>query len=81
MFSMTKIENRKWQIGKDINFVTFRKFVTSLVQKLKILGKKLVCGQYLDLQILETPNILSFSTNNVSEGYTINVVLDFQFLS
>ena len=35
---MTKIENLKWQVGEDINFVTFRKFVTPLVQKLEILG-------------------------------------------
>ena len=38
--SRTKIENLKWQIGGDIIPLTFGKFVTSLVQKLKILGKK-----------------------------------------
>ena len=35
MFSMTKIENLKWQIGEDINFLSFGKFVTLLAQKLK----------------------------------------------
>ena len=41
MFSMTKIEKIKRQFSEDINFVTFEKFVTLLVQKLKILGKDL----------------------------------------
>ena len=31
----TKIENLRWQVSEDINFITYRKFVTSLVQKLK----------------------------------------------
>ena len=39
MFSTTKIENLKWQFSGVINFITFGKFVTSLVQKLKILGE------------------------------------------
>ena len=34
MFSMTKMENLKWQISENINFVTL------LVQKLKILNKQ-----------------------------------------
>ena len=38
MCSITKIENLKRQFNEDINFITLRKFVTSLVQKLKILG-------------------------------------------
>ena len=37
-FFRTNIENLKQQIGRDINRITFRKFLTSLVQKLKILG-------------------------------------------
>ena len=40
MLSMLKIENVKWQFNEDINFVTFGKFVTSLLQKLKILDKQ-----------------------------------------
>ena len=39
--SRTKIYNLKRQIGGDIIPLTFRKFVTSLVQKLKILGNKI----------------------------------------
>ena len=31
--SRTKIENLRWQIGGDINFIYFRKFLTSLVQQ------------------------------------------------
>ena len=38
--SRAKIENLKWQIGGDIIPLTFRKFVTLLVQQLKILGEK-----------------------------------------
>ena len=30
-----KIENLRWQFGDDIDFITYRTFVTSLVQKLK----------------------------------------------
>ena len=33
-FSVTKIENLKWKLCEHINFITFGKFVTSLVQKL-----------------------------------------------
>ena len=33
-FSMTKFENLKWQVSEVINFITFRKFVTQLVQNL-----------------------------------------------
>ena len=36
--SRTNIEHVTQQIGRDINRITFRKFVTPLVQKLKILG-------------------------------------------
>ena len=64
--SRTKIENLKWQIMRDINCVTFEKFATSLIQKLKILGKKLIWSQYLDLQFLLAPNILRFWTNDVT---------------
>ena len=39
----------KNRIGIDINGVTFGKFVTSLVQRLKTLSKKLICIQYLDV--------------------------------
>ena len=35
--SRTKIENLKQQIKRDINHITFRKFVTLLVEKLKVL--------------------------------------------
>ena len=38
--SRAKIENLKWRIGGDIIPLTFGKFVTLLVQKLKMLGKK-----------------------------------------
>ena len=38
--SKAKIENLKWWIGGDIIPLTFEKFVTILVQKLKILGRK-----------------------------------------
>ena len=48
----TKIENLKHQIRRDIIQVTFQKFVTSLVQKLKILEKKLIFNQYLDSEFL-----------------------------
>ena len=41
MFFMTKNENLKWLISEDIAFVTFKKFVTSLFQKLKALGKQI----------------------------------------
>ena len=40
MFSMLKIKNLKWQFGEDVYFVTFEKFVTLVVQKLKIIGKQ-----------------------------------------
>ena len=36
--SSTKTKNLKWQTGGDINCMTLGKFVTSLIQKLKILG-------------------------------------------
>ena len=38
--SRAKIENLKWRIGGDIIPLTFGKFVTLLVQKLKTLRKK-----------------------------------------
>ena len=38
--SRTTIENLKWWVGGDIIPLTFGKFVTLLVQKLKILGRK-----------------------------------------
>ena len=41
MFFMTKKENLKWLISEDIAFVTLKKFVTSLFQKLKALGKQI----------------------------------------
>ena len=31
MYSKTKFENLKWQIGENFNFVTFGKSVTSLI--------------------------------------------------
>ena len=57
MFSMIKIEKLNWQMGEDINCITFWKFVTSLVQKLKILGIQTDCSQYFDSQFLWTPDI------------------------
>ena len=39
-------------MGGDIIWVTFGKFIALLVQKPKILGQKLICSQYLDLQFL-----------------------------
>ena len=45
------IENLKWQIGRDINHVTFGKCVTLLVQKLKILGVYKNCKSRYSLQI------------------------------
>ena len=47
-----EIENLKQQTGRDINHVTFRNFVPLFIQKFKILGKKLICSQCLDLQFL-----------------------------
>ena len=38
--SRAKIENLKWRIGGDIIPLTFGKFVTLLVKKLKSLRKK-----------------------------------------
>ena len=49
--SKIKIENWKWQIGTDINRVTFGKFLTSLVQKLKILGVYTNCESRYLLQM------------------------------
>ena len=56
--SRTKIENLKRQSGRDFNKVIFRKFVTSLVQKLKILGVYKNCKSRYWLQISFLPNIL-----------------------
>ena len=73
--SRAKIENLKWQFGGDIIPLTFRKFVTLLVQKLKILGKKLTCSQYLDWQFLLSPNILSFWIYDVTNFPKINRII------
>ena len=43
-----------------------QKILILLVQKLKILGKKLTCSQYLDCQFLLSLNILSFWTYDVT---------------
>ena len=55
---MIKFENLKWWFGGDIILLTFRKFVTTLVQKL-------TGNQYPDWQYLLSLNILSFSTYHV----------------
>ena len=54
MLSMTMIENLKQQFNEEITFLTFRKFVIFLVQKLKILCKQtnfVVRHNFCELQI------------------------------
>ena len=64
--SREKFENLKWWISGDIIPLTFKNFVTLLVQKLKILRKKLTCSQYLDCQFLLSLNTLSFWTYDIT---------------
>ena len=54
------MENLKQQIRRDINQVTFGKFVTSLVQKLKILGVYKIVNQGTDYKSKFLSNILKF---------------------
>ena len=54
------MENLKQQIRRDINQVTFGKFVTSLVQKLKILGVNKIVNQGTDYKSKFLSNILKF---------------------
>ena len=65
----------KWQIGEDIIALTSRQFVTSLVQKLKILEKKLICSHYLDWQFLLSLNILSFWTYDVTNFPKVSEIM------
>ena len=71
--SKTKIETLRWKVSGDIIQVTFGKFVTSFIQKLKKNVNKLICSQYLDSQFLWAhfssvfgPNVLDHKS---SEGY------------
>ena len=54
------MENLKQQIRRDINQVTFGKFVTSLVQKLKILGVYKIVNQGTDYKSKFLSNLLKF---------------------
>ena len=63
--SRTKIGNLKWQIERDINPVTFAKFVTSLVQKLKILGFYKNCKSSYWLQVSFLPPTMKLHQGNV----------------
>ena len=65
VLSRTKIGNLKWQIGRDINPVTFGKFVTSLVQKLKILGFYKNCKSSYWLQVSFLPPATKLQQGNV----------------
>ena len=81
--SRTKIENLKWRISGDIIQLSFRKFVTSQVQKLKILRDNNNCQSRYWLQVSFFHNILCFWTNNVTnfqKDSRIIVILDFKFL-
>ena len=74
---MTKIENLKQQIWRDINHVTFTKYVTSFVQKLKILGVYKNCMSRYQLQIQFVPSILNFWTNNVTYFPKVTQLMSF----
>ena len=64
--SRIKIQNLGWQFGEGINFITFRKFVTSLIQQLK---KKCIhknCATRCWLLINLFSFFISFWTNDVT---------------
>ena len=63
--SRTKNGNLKSQTGRDINPVTFGKFVTSLVQKLKILGFYKNCKSSYWLQVSFLPPAMKLQQGNV----------------
>ena len=74
-----KIENLKQQMGKDINDVTFGKFVTSLVQKLKILEVYKNCNSRYWLQISFFSKYVKFldqQRHKFFKGDTVNVFPD-----
>ena len=76
--SRTQIESLKWQIRRGINQVTFGKFVTLLVQKLKIKSLQ-YCESRWWLQIFF---FLDQRRYKFSQQYLYwFVILDFQFLS
>ena len=63
--SRTTIENLRWQFVGDIILVTFRKFVTSLVQKLKKMWINWLVVSTLLQNFCEHNFFLSFWTNDV----------------
>ena len=83
--SRTKIEDLRGQFGEDIKYITFRKFVTLLVQQLKKkCGHKNCVTKYWLSISLST----SFWTNGVTDFWRLpkwylhqTVILDFQLLS
>ena len=72
--SRPTIKNLKWQVETDIIWVTFGKFVTSLVQKLKILGVYKNCECRYLLQIVFLTKYLKLLDQwcyKFSKGYQI----------
>ena len=53
----------------------FGKFVTLLVQNLKVLGKKLICSQHFDSQFLLSLNILSLWTHDATNFLKISGIM------
>ena len=73
--SQAIIKNLKWRISGDNIPITFGKFATLLVQKLKILGKKLTCSQYRHWQFLLSLNIINFWTYDVTNFPKVSKIM------
>ena len=72
----TKIEHLKWRLKRDTIQITFGKFVTLLVQQLKILGKKLICSHYPDSQFLLS--LKGFWTYDITNFPKVNGIMSLQ---
>ena len=70
--SGTKIENLRWQFGEDINFITFRKFLTLLAQQLK---KQCVLQQGIAYQPVYWHLFLSFWTIDVTNFSNVTQIV------
>ena len=64
--SVTTIENLRWQLGKDIKFITLGKFVTLLVKNLRKNVLTKIVQQSTNYQSVYSHFFLSFGTNDVT---------------
>ena len=73
--SRTKIEKLRLQFGEDINFITFRKFVTLLVQqpKNKYIHKNFSTKHWLPIGLFTF--FLKFWTNDVTDFPKVTFII------